>query len=73
MASSSTPVHEPRRLKPRWSVRHGRLSLAWGVTRPAERPAAARPAAARPAVARPAVAHPAESGALDEPIKLAAE
>lgn len=68
MASSSTPVHEPRRLKPRWSVRHGRLSLAWGVTRPAERPAAARPAADRPTPARPA-----ESGALDEAIKLAAE
>lgn len=34
---------EPRRMVPKWTVRHGRLSLAWSVSRPpASRPKCTR-------------------------------
>ena len=34
---------EPRRMVPKWTVRHGRLSLAWSVSKPpAPRPKHAR-------------------------------
>jgi len=38
-----TPTQDPRRMVPKWTVRHGRLSLAWAVSRPpAPRPKPAR-------------------------------
>jgi hypothetical protein len=36
-------AQDPRRMVPKWTVRHGRLSLAWSVsTPPAPRPKDAR-------------------------------
>lgn len=38
-----TTGQDPRRMVPKWTVRHGRLSLAWVVSKPpAPRPNAAR-------------------------------
>ncbi len=42
---SETPRQDPRRMVPKWTVRHGRLSLAWKVsTPPAPRPQPGRAA-----------------------------
>ncbi|MBL8704141.1 MAG: hypothetical protein JNM30_04820 [Rhodospirillales bacterium] len=36
-------AQDPRRMVPKWTVRHGRLSLAWAVSKPpAPRPKPAR-------------------------------
>jgi hypothetical protein len=41
--SQETTAQDPRRMVPKWTVRHGRLSLAWVVSKPpAPRPSSAR-------------------------------
>lgn len=30
------PTSDPRRMVPKWTVRHGRLTLAWQVSKPPE-------------------------------------